>query len=59
MVKFNASDPITFEEAEKGLKWRKAMNEEINLIIKNQSWELTELPKGAKCIKVKWIVRLN
>ncbi|KAG7547302.1 Reverse transcriptase RNA-dependent DNA polymerase [Arabidopsis suecica] len=57
MVEFNSSDPTTFEEAEKCLKWREAMNEEINSIIKNQTWVLTELPKGVKCIGVKWIYK--
>ncbi|KAG7550979.1 GAG-pre-integrase domain [Arabidopsis thaliana x Arabidopsis arenosa] len=57
MVEINSSDPTTFEEAEKSLKWREAMNEEMNSIIKNQTWELTDLPRGAKCIGVKWIYK--
>ncbi|CAA7062104.1 unnamed protein product [Microthlaspi erraticum] len=57
MVVINSSDPSTFEEAEKHLKWREAMDEEIKSIEKNQTWELAELPKGAKCIGVKWIYK--
>lgn len=57
MVEFNSSDPTTFEEAGKIFKWREAMNDEIDSIIKNQTWELTELPEGAKCIGVKWIYK--
>lgn len=57
MVEVNSSDPATFEEAQKNLKWRRAMDDEMNSIEKNQTWELTDLPDGAKCIGVKWIFK--
>ena len=57
MVEVNSSDPVSFEEAEKSLKWREAMNEKIRAIERNETWELTELPRGAKCIGVKWIYK--
>nr|GEV65178.1 copia-type polyprotein [Tanacetum cinerariifolium] len=34
-------------------KWRQAMDEEIKSIEKNDTWELTTLPKGQKAIGVK------
>lgn len=37
MVEFNSTDPSTFEEAEKSLKWREAMNVEMSSIEKNQT----------------------
>lgn len=46
-------DPSTFEEAVKYVKWRKAMNQEIEAIKRNNTWQLTELPPGAKKIGVK------
>ncbi|KAE8735550.1 Beta-galactosidase 8 isoform 1 [Hibiscus syriacus] len=36
-------------------KWRDAMDEEIKAIEKNDTWELTSLPKGHKAIGVKWV----
>ena len=57
MVEMNSTDPSTFEEAEKSSKWREAMDEEINSIEKNQTWELCSLPNEAKCIGVKWIYK--
>jgi len=39
-------DPKYFEEAVKEEKWFKAMDEEIHAIMKNDTWELRELPKG-------------
>ena len=34
-----------------------AMNQEIEAIKRNETWELTELPKGAKKIGVKWVFK--
>ncbi|GAA0186225.1 hypothetical protein LIER_33513 [Lithospermum erythrorhizon] len=42
-------DPVFFEEAVKYKKWRVAMDAEIDSIVKNNTWSLTELP--AKCKK--------
>ncbi|VVA34051.1 Hypothetical predicted protein, partial [Prunus dulcis] len=38
-------------------KWREAMDNEIKSIEKNQTWELTDLPKGKQTIGVKWVFR--
>nr|GEV92867.1 retrovirus-related Pol polyprotein from transposon TNT 1-94 [Tanacetum cinerariifolium] len=46
-----------FEEAMKSKKWRQAMEEEIKSIEKNDTWELTTLPKGQKDIGVKWVYK--
>ncbi|XP_074378095.1 uncharacterized protein LOC141719617 [Apium graveolens] len=47
-----ATDPSTFEEAVTSKLWIEAMDVEIDAINKNHTWELTSLPKGAKCIGV-------
>ncbi|GKF55622.1 retrovirus-related pol polyprotein from transposon TNT 1-94 [Tanacetum coccineum] len=43
-------EPLVFEEAMKNKKWRQVMEEEIKSIKKNDTWELTTLPKGQKDI---------
>ncbi|GKD22590.1 retrovirus-related pol polyprotein from transposon TNT 1-94, partial [Tanacetum coccineum] len=50
-------EPIVFEEAIKSKKWKQAMEEEIKSIEKNDTWELTTLPKGQKAIGVKWVYK--
>jgi hypothetical protein len=50
-------DPVTYDEAAKFDTWRKAMDSEIHAIKRNNTWELTELPRGAKVIGVKWIYK--
>lgn len=42
---FADCDPITYEKAVKQSKRRKAMDAEITTIEKNDTWELTKLPK--------------
>ncbi|PKI72950.1 hypothetical protein CRG98_006650 [Punica granatum] len=54
---FAGFDPLTYEEASKETKWRKAMEEEIHAIKKNNTWELTLLPRGHKAIGVKWVFK--
>ena len=54
---FANEEIIFFEDAIKDEKWRKAMNEEIKIIEKNETWELTSLPKGLEPIGVKWVTK--
>nr|GEW75748.1 retrovirus-related Pol polyprotein from transposon TNT 1-94 [Tanacetum cinerariifolium] len=39
------------------MKWRKPMEEEMRSIKKNDTWELTTLPKGQKAIGVKCVYK--
>jgi len=54
---FADCDPVTFEEASCDDNWVKAMDEEIQSIEKNNTWELTTLPGGKKPIGVKWVYK--
>ncbi|KAJ3691578.1 hypothetical protein LUZ61_020742 [Rhynchospora tenuis] len=51
------AENITFEEAVQEKKWQQAMNEEMNAIVKNDTWELATLPKNHKPIGVKWVYK--
>jgi len=50
---FSDSDPTTFESVVKEEKWRKEMDDEIDVIERNDTWELINLPKEQKTIGVK------
>ncbi|CAL9014135.1 unnamed protein product [Prunus brigantina] len=54
---FAEFDPITYEEAVKSDKWKKAMDAEIEAIERNNTWELIEMPPKGKVIGVKWIYK--
>ena len=46
--------PQTYKEAKRTKEWTRAMVEEYNALIANNTWELTELPPGRKAIGSKW-----
>ena len=50
-------DPIYFEDAIKEEHWINAMNEEMESIKKNDTWDLVDLPKEKECIGVKWVYK--
>ena len=54
---FSTADPICFEEALKYESWKKAMDEKIEAIKKNQTWQLVNLREGKDAIGVKWIYK--
>jgi hypothetical protein len=41
----NFIEPMSFDEANEHDEWKNAMEEEYKSIMKNNTWELTELPK--------------
>ena len=58
---FNTKDdPKTFEEAMPSRDlafWKEAVNDEMDLILSNNTWVLVDLPTGSKPIGCKWVFR--
>jgi transposase InsO family protein len=50
-------EPNCFEEANKDEFWNKAMDEELDQIEKNDTWELVPRPKNKNVINTKWVFR--
>ena len=50
-------EPKTFAEASKDEDWIKAMNEELDQIEKNQTWELVPRTKDKNVVGTKWIFK--
>ena len=53
----STTNPTTFKEAVQSSKWRAATDLEIESIEQNETWELTNLPKGMKKMGVKWVFK--
>ena len=55
-------EPSTFHEALNGSDaslWMTPMQEEIEALHRNNTWELIELPKGRKDIGNKWVFKIK
>ena len=55
-------EPSTFQEAVRSSDaslWMKAMQEEMEALHKNKTWELVALPKGRKAIGNKWVYKIK
>ncbi|CAL2248615.1 unnamed protein product [Prunus armeniaca] len=50
-------EPEKFEEAVKDESWMKAMKDELNMIEKNDTWELVDRPMDKPVIGVKWVFK--
>ena len=50
--------PYTYREAmdsTDNVKWKMAMDEEMQSLHQNETWKLTQLPKGKRAIGCKWV----
>eukprot|EP01018_Ginkgo_biloba_P014417 Gb_10193 [translate_table: standard] len=50
-------EPSTFEELDQEKKWKMAMDEEMDSIRKNNTWDLVPLPKGKEAIGCRWVYK--
>ncbi|KAM1746867.1 hypothetical protein COP1_013400 [Malus domestica] len=54
---FCVVEPENFDDAVKEETWKAAMQEEINVIVKNKTWKLVDRPCDNSVIGVKWIYK--
>ncbi|PKI65433.1 hypothetical protein CRG98_014172 [Punica granatum] len=58
----DGGEPECYDEAvahEHKEHWLKAMNEEMNSLSENHTYDLVKLPQGKRALKNKWVYRLN
>lgn len=48
-----------FHEAVKDERWIKSMQEEIQALEANKTWEVQSLPSGRKAFDCKWVYRIK
>nr|CAN65095.1 hypothetical protein VITISV_011639 [Vitis vinifera] len=51
--------PRNIQEAFKYPKWKAVVDEEVRALEKNGTWEITDLPRGKKPIRCKWIFTIK
>lgn len=52
-------EPLSFEEAEGSPEWKEVMQQEIEALEKNQTWELIPKPENCKHVTCKWAYKLK
>jgi hypothetical protein len=55
----STGESCTFTEAEQDVVWQAAMQEEIDSVKRNQTWELADLPQGHRAITLNWVYKLK
>jgi hypothetical protein len=55
----STGEPCTFTEAEQDSAWQATMQEEIDSVKRNQTWELADLPQDHYAITLKWVYKLK
>ena len=53
----NIVEPSNYKEASQFKEWRAAMNEEMESILRNDTWDLVELSKNKTPIGCKWLFK--
>ncbi|KAL4581058.1 hypothetical protein LXL04_017266 [Taraxacum kok-saghyz] len=54
-----ADQPLNYKEAVTYKEWRDAMQTELDVIEKNKTWQLVDLPPGHKAIGLKWVFKVK
>jgi hypothetical protein len=57
LVLSSTIEPNNFEESNKDEFWNNTMDEELDQIEKNDTWELVPRPKNKNVIGTKWVFR--
>ena len=58
----DSGEPECFEESlqvESRMEWEHAMDDEMDSLSSNQTWELIQLLKGKKALHNKWVYRIK
>nr|GEU73398.1 putative reverse transcriptase, RNA-dependent DNA polymerase, Gag-polypeptide of LTR copia-type [Tanacetum cinerariifolium] len=55
----NSFKSNTFYEASKDQHWIEAMNNKMDVLYRNDTWEITDLPTGRKAIGGKWVYKIK
>lgn len=53
-------DPVSYEDVisrEDADLWKRAMDEEMSSLTKNQTWKLEKLPKGRSVVSCRWVFK--
>lgn len=53
------TEPSSFTQSAKDSEWLLAMNQEIQALSDNNTWEIIDLPLGKVPIRCKWVYKIK
>ena len=51
--------PSSYKESSTNPLWQQAMNEEMQALIKTQTWDMVDLPIGKTVVGCKWVYKIK
>ena len=55
----DVKEPSSYDEAARSKDWKKAMEEEIQALHQNETWELVPKPREVQPISCKWVYKVK
>ena len=52
-------EPHTYREAHTDPLWQQAMNEELDALHKNNTWDMVDLPPGQSVVGCRWVYKIK
>jgi len=52
-------EPSSYEEAKGVKEWKLAMDDEIEALMKNQTWSLVPKPRDVQPVSCKWVYKIK
>ena len=52
-------EPHTYREAHTDPLWQQAMNEELDALHKNHTWDMVDLPHGQSVVGCRWVYKIK
>ena len=59
LLHLGVDEPMNYAQASQKKEWRRAMEQELEAIERNDTWSLTALRPGKKAIDLKWVFKLK
>lgn len=53
------SEPHSFDQVSRSKEWQQAMEQELEALEKNRTWEIIELPSGKQAIGSRWVYNVK
>jgi hypothetical protein len=50
-------DPVSYSDAQGQPEWEQAMQDEMNSLLKNHTWDLVPRPQGKNIVKCRWVYK--